>query len=76
MRTINLELPDTSANLINQLSEADKAKLSAFVQFWLLSFTGKEKSSALEAMRSIQRKVASKNLSPEEVQELINDSIT
>lgn len=76
MGTIKLELPDASANLISKLSQADKDRLSTFVQFWLLSFAGKEKQSALEAMRNIQRPVASKNLSSEELQELINDSIT
>lgn len=76
MSTIKLELPDASANLISKLSQADKDRLSTFVQFWLLSFAGKEKQSALEAMRNIQRQVASKNLSSEELQELINDSIT
>lgn len=76
MSTIKLELSDASANLISKLSQADKDRLSTFVQFWLLSFAGKEKQSALEVMRDIQRTVASKNLSPEELQDLINDSIT
>jgi hypothetical protein len=38
MRTITLELPDTSADLANNLSKTDKDKLSTFVQFWLNSF--------------------------------------
>ena len=76
MRTIKLELPDTSADLVNKLSKADKDKLTTFVQFWLNSFAGKEKRSALKIMQNIQQDVASKNLSKEEVQELIRESIT
>ena len=76
MRTINLELPDSSADLLNKLSKSDKEKLASFVQFWLNSFAGKEKESALAIMKQIQRKVALQNLSEEQVQELINDSMT
>ena len=76
MKTIRVELPDTSADLVSKLSKTDKDKLSTFVQFWLYSLTRKGNPSALEIMQKMQREVASKNLSKEAVQELIKASMT
>lgn len=71
-----VELPDSLAEAAQKLSEADKEKLSGFVQFWLTSFALEKKESALEIMQRMQRKVALQNLSQEEVQALIQESIT
>ncbi len=76
MQTISLTVPDAAARLLNDLTPENKEKLGAFVQFWLTSFAKTEKQTALQIMKSIQHKVASKNLSKEEVQELINDSMS
>ena len=76
MRTITLEIPESTARLFRKLTPENKEKLGAFVQFWLTSFADNEKQAALKVMKSLQQKVASKNLSKEEVQELINDSMT
>ncbi len=76
MQTISLTVPDAAARLLNDLTPENKEKLSAFVQFWLTSFAKTEKQTALQIMKSIQHKVASKNLSKAEVQELINDSMS
>jgi hypothetical protein len=76
MKTISLDLPESSAELLSRLSKADKDKLSKFVQFWLNSFSQTETQSAFDIMRGIQQQVASKNLSKEDVQKLINESIT
>ncbi len=76
MRTISLELPDATARLLNDLTQENKEKLGTFVQFWLTSFASTKKQTALQVMKSIQQEVASKNLSKEEVQELINDSMS
>ena len=76
MSTITLELPDSASALLERLTPENKERLGAFVQFWLTSFADIEKQTALKAMKSIQQQVVSKNLSKEEVQELINASIT
>jgi hypothetical protein len=76
MRTITLEIPDSSADLVSKLSKADKDKLSGFVQFWLNSFASEKKESALEIMQRMQRKVALQNLSKDQLQDLINESMT
>jgi hypothetical protein len=76
MSTITLNLPPSAAEMLARLSPADKEKLAAFVQFWLSSFSGKQRTSALEKMKVIQQEVALKNLTESEIQALIEHSIT
>jgi hypothetical protein len=51
-------------------------KLSGFVQSWLKSVMDSKAESSLEIMQRIQRKVALQNLTKEQLQELIDGSIT
>ena len=75
MKVVMLELPDSSAAMINNLSKDDRKKLASCVQFWATAIAKKQERSALEIMRVLQKHVSSQNLSEKEIEDLLNESV-
>jgi hypothetical protein len=76
MKSVVLEMPDTFAQLVANLDSRDKERLSSFVQLWLASFAKGEKNSANEILKKIQLEIAQQELSEEEIEQMIRESVT
>ncbi len=70
--TINIQLDSEAARIYEQASKKDKQKMQALLSLWLREF-GKPNQSLQGLMDTISAKAEERGLTPEILEDLLND---